>query len=124
MGSHDPQVLKGILSMLLLRLLSQEEDYGYSVVLRLQNLGLDDLAEGSVYPALTRLEGRGLLSTRLVPSRSGPARKYYRPTESGLVELERAADAWVALSGSVNRMMTDSKKRRTRAGTPKRKVAP
>ena len=43
MSGHDTQVMKGILSMLLLRVVNQSEDYGYSIVLRLQDLGFDDL---------------------------------------------------------------------------------
>lgn len=94
MLNHDPQTLKGILSLLLLRVLAEEEDYGYSVVVRLQESGFDGLMEGTVYPALTRLEGKGWLSSRLVPSPSGPARKYYRPTKAGELELTHAAEAW------------------------------
>jgi PadR family transcriptional regulator, regulatory protein PadR len=103
---HDPQVLKGILSMLLLRVLCDREDYGYSVVVRLQDLGFTALAEGSIYPALSRLEGKGLLTSRLEQSQSGPARKYYRPTASGIVELDRAERAWTALRANVDRVMT------------------
>jgi PadR family transcriptional regulator PadR len=104
-ADHDPQVLKGILSMLLLHVLREREDYGYSVVVRLHELGFDALAEGTVYPALTRLESRGLLSSRLEQSQSGPARKYYRPTESGLAELDRATGAWTSLRANVDRVM-------------------
>jgi PadR family transcriptional regulator PadR len=60
------------------------------------------LNEGTVYPALTRLESRGLLQSRLVRSLSGPARKYYRPTEAGLIELERSVEAWTDLVGRVS----------------------
>lgn len=105
MAGNDAQVLKGILSMLLLQILHQKEDYGYSVVVRLHELGFADLAEGTVYPALTRLESKGLLTSRLVPSDAGPARKYYRPTHSGSAELQRAAAAWDSLRVNVNRVM-------------------
>lgn len=106
MSSHDTQVLKGILSMLLLRVVDQAEDYGYSIVVRLQDLGFDDLAEGTVYPALTRLESRGFLASRLVPSTSGPARKYYRTTPGGVDELERALNSWLELSKNIERVMS------------------
>jgi PadR family transcriptional regulator PadR len=104
-ADHDPQVLKGILSMLLLQVLSEREDYGYSVVVRLQALGFDGLAEGTVYPALSRLEAKGLLTSRLEPSQSGPARKYYRHTRAGITELERAAGSWISLRANVDRVM-------------------
>ncbi len=92
--------------MLLLQVLSEQEDYGYSVVVRLQDLGFDAIAEGTVYPALSRLEAKGLLTSRLEPSQAGPARKYYRPTTAGVTELDRAAGAWVSLRANVDRAMT------------------
>ena len=92
--------------MLLLQVLHENEDYGYSIVVRLQELGFDGLAEGTVYPALTRLESKGFLTSELVPSNAGPARKYYRPTSSGTAELERAARAWASLRINVDRVMS------------------
>jgi len=92
--------------MLLLQIIDQAEDYGYSVVMRLQKLGFDNLAEGTEYPALTRLESKGLLSSRLDPSTSGPARKYYRTTPAGVDELERALTAWLTLSENVDNVMS------------------
>ena len=102
MAEHDTQFLKGILAMLLLELLADEEDYGYSTVVRLQDLGFDELKEGTVYPALTRLEKKGLLESRLVPSVAGPARKYYRPTPTGMSELEDQRRSWANLVQHVN----------------------
>src|SRR6478735_7907103 len=94
-SSHDPQLLKGLLSLVLLHLLAEQESYGYEVVSRLQQDGLEVL-EGTVYPALARLEREGRVSSRLVASRSGPARKYYRPTAAGYAELARGARSWLA----------------------------
>ena len=99
--SHDPQLLKGVLSLLLLRLLAERESYGYEVVQRLHALGLVDILEGTVYPALTRLEREGRLTTRLVPSSSGPARKYYRPTAAGHEALAERTAQWRALVDTV-----------------------
>ena len=65
---HDPQLLKGVLSLLLLELLAQRESYGYEVVQRLHTIGLIGVLEGTVYPALSRLEREGHLTTRLVAS--------------------------------------------------------
>jgi PadR family transcriptional regulator PadR len=94
-------MLKGVLSLLLLELLARRDDYGYSLVVRLQELGFGDLAEGTVYPALTRLESQGLLEAWLVRSATGPARKYYRVTPAGKVERERAHGAWTSLVAAV-----------------------
>jgi PadR family transcriptional regulator PadR len=96
--SHDPQLLKGVLSLLLLHLLAQRESYGYEVVQRLHSVGLSDVLEGTVYPALARLEREGRLTTRLVASSSGPARKYYRPTQAGYDALATGTASWTALA--------------------------
>lgn len=52
MTTHDPQMLKGVLGLVLLQLLDEGDGYGYGIVTRLQEIGFDDLAEGTVYPAL------------------------------------------------------------------------
>ena len=96
--SHDPQLLKGVLSLLLLHLLAQRESYGYEVVQRLHSIGLTGILEGTVYPALTRLEREGRLTTRLVVSSSGPARKYYQPTKAGYDTLAAGTSSWTALA--------------------------
>ena len=94
---HDPQVLKGVLSLLLLHLLAERESYGYEVVQRLHAIGLTGILEGTVYPALTRLEREGRLTTRLVASSSGPARKYYQPTGAGYDALVAGTSSFGAL---------------------------
>ena len=94
-----------MLPLLLPRLVADTEDYGYSLVLRLQGLGLTDLNEGTVYPALSRLESRGLLGSRLVPSASGPARTYYEVTPAGSDELARGVSAWESLAGTVHSVL-------------------
>lgn len=102
MPKVDPQTLKGLLTLLVLALLADEEDYGYSLVERLRDGGLDDVAEGTVYPALARLERRGALSATYVPSERGPARKYYSLTPEGERELIARRQAWQDLSTIVN----------------------
>lgn len=103
--SHDPQLLKGVLSLLLLHLLAEQESYGYEVAQRLQAAGFADVLEGTVYPALTRLEREGRLATRLVPSPSGPARKYYRLTPAGRDALKAANAAWARHVASVQAVL-------------------
>jgi len=95
---HDPQLLKGVLSLLLLHLLAERESYGYEVVQRLHELGLSDVLEGTVYPALARLEREGRVTSRLVASKAGPARKYYRPAPSGYEVLTAGTAQWLSLA--------------------------
>ncbi|WP_136519213.1 PadR family transcriptional regulator [Cellulomonas telluris] len=92
--ARDPQLLKGVLPMLVLAALAQEEAYGYALVVRLREAGLDELSTGTLYPVLTRLEREGLVTSRLVPSDSGPARKYYRLSAPGTLALAGRRDAW------------------------------
>jgi len=99
--ARDPQLLKGVLPMLVLVLLTETESYGYELVTRLQADGLGDIAAGTVYPVLARLEREGLITSRLVASSSGPARKYYVPTAQGAAELTRSKRAWLLLTITV-----------------------
>lgn len=87
--------------MLVLALLTEEESYGYELVTRLQADGLGDIAAGTVYPVLARLEREALITSRLVASSSGPARKYYVPTTAGTDELARSTRAWFQLTMTV-----------------------
>ena len=73
------------LSLVLLAVLADREMYGYELVaeLRRRSDGVFDLAEGTVYPALRRLERQGLLQARWVDVADGPRRRYYTPTQAG-----------------------------------------
>jgi PadR family transcriptional regulator PadR len=106
---RDPQLLKGVLPMLVLALLAEEESYGYELVTRLQAAGLDQITTGTVYPVLTRLEREQRLRSRLVASDAGPARKYYRPTAAGLDLLGESARAWDRLAEVVATTLPRSK---------------
>jgi PadR family transcriptional regulator PadR len=103
--NHDPQLLKGVLSLVLLHLLAEQESYGYEVVQRLHAIGLTDVLEGTVYPALSRLEREGRLTARLVASTAGPARKYYRPTPAGYAALRGGTADWGALAAIVGSVL-------------------
>jgi PadR family transcriptional regulator PadR len=104
--THDPQLLKGVLSLMLLHLLAEQESYGYEVVQRLQAVGLNDVLEGTVYPALSRLEREGRVAARLVSSSSGPARKYYRPTPAGYAALENGMAGWARHTAIVDAVLS------------------
>lgn len=103
--TRDPQLLKGVLRMLVLRVLSDEETYGYELVTRLTSRGMAGISTGTVYPVLTRLEKEGLLGSRLVASTSGPARKYYCVTPSGQRALTEAIRGWEDLAADVGSVL-------------------
>lgn len=96
------QMLKGLLDPCLLAVTDQQPRYGYEVVRCLADAGLADVAEGSVYPALTRLERAGLLRADRISSAEGPPRKYYRSTAAGKAHLEEWLTEWIELSTSVD----------------------
>jgi PadR family transcriptional regulator PadR len=104
--THDPQLLKGVLSLLLLHLLAERESYGYEVVQRLQEAGFRDVLEGSVYPALNRLQRDGLVATRLMPSPNGPARKYYRLSAQGWQALTDSTAGWARHVATVESVLS------------------
>lgn len=104
-------MLKGVLSLLLLHLVAERQDYGYSIVLRLQEAGFAALGEGTVYPALSRLEANGLLGSHLVRSTSGPARKYYEITAAGRATLTRDLAAWRSLVDTVDTVVPSAELR-------------
>lgn len=104
--AQAPQLLKGVLSLLLLHLLAEQESYGYEVVQRLQADGLTDILEGTVYPALARLEREGRVTARLISSSSGPARKYYRPTADGYAALAAGTATWTRQTEIVSTILT------------------
>ena len=93
MSDSTSRLLRGFLEPCLLALLAPSPDYGLSLMRRLSAAGLEEVPGGSLYPALTRLERRGLVSTSTRPSASGPARKYYE-LAAGRTELAARRAEW------------------------------
>ncbi len=77
------------------------------MVQRLREVGLSGITEGTVYPALSRLEREGLLTARLVSSSAGPARKYYRPTPAGRTALASGTASWRSLADLVHAVLAE-----------------
>lgn len=100
-GRRRSQWLRGVLDLCLLAVVADEPAYGYEMTQRLDAVGLDAVAGGSIYPALGRLQREGLVESYLVPSGEGPARKYYRPTELGRSALDEWSREWTRLTGGV-----------------------
>lgn len=82
------QVRKGVLELCLLSALDSGEHYGYALVKRLSATPGLSVAEGSIYPLLSRMKSAGLVDSRLEESASGPARKYYQLTDAGRERLK------------------------------------
>lgn len=91
--------------MCLLSLIEEEASYGYEMVAKLKQRGLDLASEGSIYPLLSRLQKQGMIDGYLVQSSEGPARKYYRMSDKGRQTLEQWRAEWRDFSSSVNTVL-------------------
>jgi len=94
--ARGPRLDRGDYALLLLGLLGLREMYGYELVteLRERSAAAIDLPEGTVYPALRRLERDGLIAGRWVDAASGPRRRYYHLTTAGERALADGRAAW------------------------------
>ena len=101
------EVLKGHVDFLILATLREGPLHGYGVVEKLRGAsdGAFDLAEGTVYPALYRLEAAGLLSSKWTTV-GGRRRRVYQLTKRGRTELARERKEWKAFSLAVEAVVT------------------
>ena len=91
--------------MCLLAVIAEEPSYGYEMARKLSRQGLDLISDGTIYPALSRLQRGGLIESYLEPSSEGPARKYYRITDSGREGLEARTEEWRSMSRGVEAVL-------------------
>ncbi len=109
LGVERSQLLKGLLDIIVLRVLETEDGYGYEILRRLRAAGFDELGDASVYGTLRRLYRAGYLSTYLQPSDSGPHRKWYALTEPGRKYLAEMREAWEDVSDKMRRLFDAEK---------------
>ena len=99
----------GLVALVLLAVLarSAEDLYWYEIAKRLQRANQGDalFKEGTIYPVLRAMAAAGLLTSRVVPSYAGPARRYYRITEEGRATLSQWSDIWRQTRGFVDRFI-------------------
>jgi PadR family transcriptional regulator PadR len=105
------QLLKGVLDIVVLGALARDESYGYDIVQQLRKGGLEDVGEASVYGTLRRLEQQKWVTSRLVASSEGPARRYYRLTRLGKAALESLLWKWDQIAGAVDAIARSGKDR-------------
>jgi PadR family transcriptional regulator, regulatory protein PadR len=98
------QLLKGVLEIAVLAVIARGEAYGYEILSTLEHAGLEGVGDASVYGTLRRLEQGGHLTSRLVASDSGPARKYYEATESGEALYRTGSDSWRRIDAALERL--------------------
>lgn len=97
----------GSTAVMVLRLLAEKPMYGYQIVKELQarSEGYFDLEQGTLYPALHRLEKDGLVDSQWEVIEDGPSRKYYHITEHGRAELEKSARNWSDFSRNLLKLL-------------------
>ena len=99
------QLLKGVLDLAVLAVVADEDGYGYDIVRRLRDGGLSEVGDASVYGTLRRLYSAGALTSYVVPSESGPHRKYYGITPTGRSQLKQQRDDWSAFATTVTGLL-------------------
>jgi transcriptional regulator len=107
MANEKSDLLQGTLDMLILKVVALGPIHGYAISKRIQQISSDVLQvqQGSLYPALHRLENRGWLKAQWSESESGREVKFYRLTTAGRKQLEAEASNWERLSAAVSLIM-------------------
>ena len=98
MGKQITEMLKGTLEGIVLAILSGRPAYGYEITAWLRDQGFADIAEGTVYALLVRVEQRGLVDVEKIPSEKGPPRKVYSLNVAGREYLEEFWRTWSFLA--------------------------
>jgi transcriptional regulator len=94
---------QGTLDLLILRIVALGPNHGYAVAQRIRQISRDALQvqQGSLYPALHRLENKGLLSAEWKETETGREAKFYRLTPKGRKQLKDETESWARLTGAV-----------------------
>jgi PadR family transcriptional regulator PadR len=102
------QLLKGVLDLAVLAVIAEEDGYGYDIVRRLREAGLEEVGDASVYGTLRRLFQAGALTSYVVPSEEGPHRKYYGLNDRGRAMLADMATSWRSFAGTLDRLTKEA----------------
>ncbi|HLL64356.1 MAG TPA: PadR family transcriptional regulator [Micromonosporaceae bacterium] len=99
---------RAVLPLCLLGVLEADErNYGYALLSRLSDAGLESVTPATLYPALTRLAEEGAVEVEWSAGDGGPGRKYYRITNEGRARLRRDGVAWHDLNSTVTSLLND-----------------
>ncbi len=109
MGKQETEMLKGTLEGIVLAILSSRPAYGYEITAWLRDQGFSDIAEGTVYALLIRVEQRGLVDVEKVPSEKGPPRKVYSLNAQGREHLEEFWKTWNFLTERLEQLREEGR---------------
>ena len=103
MAEDKNELIKGTLDLLVLKVVALEPLHGYGISQRIQQISRDffQVPQGSLYPALHRLEDRGWLSAEWKQSETGREAKFYSLTKKGRKQLEAELAQWERFSGAI-----------------------
>lgn len=109
MGKQMTEMLKGTLEGIVLAILAGEPAYGYDITARLRDQGFSEIAEGTVYALLVRIEKNGLVEVEKVASEKGPPRKVYSLNATGREYLDEFWKTWSFLSERLGQLQQEGK---------------
>ena len=107
MAKQSIELPQGTLDLLILKTLAIEPQHGWAISNRIQQVSKDVLSikQGSLYPALHRLERRGWIKARWGVSKNNRQAKYYELTKAGRKQLEAEENAWRTLTAAVGQVL-------------------
>ena len=97
-------LVQGTLDLLILKTISLEPKHGWAIAKRIQQVSREALQiqQGSLYPALHRLEQQGWIEAEWRPTETGRMAKYYSLTRAGRNQMKRELESWSRLSAAIN----------------------
>ncbi|WP_291794347.1 PadR family transcriptional regulator [Brevibacterium sp.] len=116
MASQMTEMLKGTLEGIVLAILAERAAYGYEITAWLREQGFTEIAEGTVYALLVRIEQRGFVDVERVPSEKGPPRKVYSLNPTGRDRLTEFWRTWGLLSERIEQLRPDAAHKADRTG--------
>jgi PadR family transcriptional regulator PadR len=107
MAVRQVDLLQGTLDLLVLKTLSTGANHGYGIAMRIHQLSDDELKveEGSLYPALYRMEEQGLIDSEWGATENNRKAKFYKLTRKGRGAAQAELEGWLRLSGAVTRVL-------------------
>jgi PadR family transcriptional regulator len=104
-GGLPSQLRRGVIEYCVLAMLRHQERYGFELVRALGDADGMVTSEGTLYPLLSRLRRDGMVETTWRESTTGPPRRYYRLTKTGLAALDAFIDEWTRFRSAVDQLL-------------------
>lgn len=108
--ARPTDLVQGTLDLLILRTISLEPKHGWAIAKRIQQVSREALQvqQGSLYPALHRLEQQGWISAEWRATETGRMAKFYSLTRAGRKQLEKELESWSRLSSAINLVINEA----------------